>query len=169
MAAEATADADILSFVGGVAASLFASGTFSYTVNSIHNTVEASIQNDAHACTVSGTGVSITANDASTIDSIAIGVSVAGLAAGGAAVADNYIGTSSNTDNTVEATIEDATVTSTSGDISVTANSTGLIRSVAAGISGAGGVAIQASITDNEIYTKTQASITTPPSRRRAR
>ncbi len=168
VSASAVSNARVLAFVAGAAISGGAAGNLSATINDIHNTVEAAIENDgATACSVnagvlsSSTSASVTvsASDTSTIDSIAIGLSAAGLVGAGAATADNYIGSLSGQPNTVEATISNATVTS-GGATDVTATSTEIIRSVAAGISGAGGVAGQASITDNEIESIVQASVT---------
>ena len=168
VSASAVSNAQVLSFVAGAAISGGAAGNLSATINDIHNTVEAAIENDgARACSVnagvlsSSTSASVTvsASDTSTIDAIAIGLSAGGLLGAGAATADNYIGSLSGQPNTVEATIANSTVIS-GGATDVTATSTEIIRSVAAGISGAGGVAGQASITDNEIDSTVEASVT---------
>ncbi len=159
--ATALSDAGILSFVGGVAVSGGVSGNLSDTINHVHNTITASIENDgATHSTVNAGGlsgstsaaVSLSAADTSTIDSIAIGLSASLFGAIGASTAFNHIG------NTVEATIAESTVTS-GGATDVTATSSDVIRSLAAGLSGAGGVAGQASVTSNTIGSTTEASI----------
>ena len=103
--------------------------------------------------------VTVSASDTSTIDAIAIGLSAGGLLGAGAATADNYIGSLSGQPNTVEATIANSTVIS-GGATDITATSTEIIRSVAAGISGAGGVAGQASSHGNAIDSTVEASVT---------
>ena len=119
MSATATSSANILSFVGGVAVAGIASGDISYTWNHIHNTVEAYEVNDgATASSITAANVTISASDASTIDSTAIGLAASIYASAGAAIADNSIG------NTVEAAIIDSTVAATPA-VNVEATSSG--------------------------------------------
>lgn len=141
----ALSDSDVYSIVCGAAASLVGSAGLSLAVNTIHNTVDASITNGAH---VNATGdITLTASDSSTIDSIAVGVTAALGGAAGAAVAVNTIG------NNVQTAITDATVTSTgtAGDISLVSQSIPVIRSYAAGAAISGGFSGQASVTTNMV------------------
>ena len=92
------------------------------------------------------------AEDASTINSIAVGLAASIYGAAGAAMADN------NITNTVEASISNSTV-GASSSVDVDATSSEIIRSIAAGIAGALGVAAQASVTDNELGSTTKAFI----------
>ena len=136
---DALSNASILSFVGGVAVSGLASVTLSLTINDIHNTVQASILNSGAPSYVSsgipnasGTGeIDLTATDTSKIDSIAIGLSGSLLGAARCGYRQNFIGTQTT------ASIEGSTAISDS-TVSVSARSTAIIRSFAAGIAGAG-------------------------------
>lgn len=138
-------EADILSFVGGVAGSGLAAAQLSLTINEIENTISASIVNDdAGASTVTAGSVSLSATDASSIDSVAMGLSAAGFAAGGAAASKNLIA------NEVSATISGSEVTAT-GAVSLEAESSDIIRSYAIGVAGAGLGAASASLTLNDL------------------
>ena len=161
VSATALSSATVLSFVGGIAVSGGVSGNLSYTINHVHNTVIASIEKETgtvssvNAGGLSGSAsaaVTVSAADASTIDSIAIGLSASAFGAIGAATAYNHI------NNTVDATVAQSTVAS-GGATDVTAASSEVIRSLAAGLSGAGGVAGQASVTSNNIGSTTEASV----------
>jgi len=141
----ATSEADILSFVGGVAGSGLAAAQLSLTINEIENTISASIvDDDAGASTVTAGSLTLSATDASTIDSVAMGLSSAGFAAGGAAVSKNIIA------NEVSATISGSGVTAT-GAVSLGAESSDIIRSYAIGVAGAGLGAANASLTLNDL------------------
>ncbi len=141
----AASEADILSFVGGVAGSGLAAAQLSLTVNEIENTISASIVNDdAGASTVTAGSLSLSATDASTIDSVAMGLSAAGFAAGGAAASKNLIA------NEVSATISGSEVTAT-GAVSLVAESSDIIRSYAIGVAGSGLGAANASLTLNDL------------------
>ena len=159
--ASAVENASILSFVGGVAVSGVGSATLSLTLNHIDNAVEVSIGNSVGAGATVDAGVfnagargaiSLTATDTSTIDSIAIGLSASALGAAGAAVAKNTV------DNDVSAGIIDSIVSS-DWTITLDAVSVAVIRSLAAGLAGAGLAAGQASVTLNEIRNTTSATI----------
>lgn len=141
----AASEADILSFVGGVAGSGLAAAQLSLTINEIENTISASIvDDDAGASTVTAGSLSLSATDASTIDSVAMGLSAAGFAAGGAAVSKNLIA------NEVSATISGSEVTAT-GAVSLVAESSDIIRSYAIGVAGSGLGAASASLTLNDL------------------
>jgi len=141
----AASEADILSFVGGVAGSGLAAAQLSLTINEIENTISASIVDDAGgASTVTAGALSLSATDASTIDSVAMGLSAAGFVAGGAAASKNLIA------NEVSATISGSEVTAT-GAVSLVAESSDIIRSYAIGVAGAGLGAANASLTLNDL------------------
>ncbi|MBV1719790.1 MAG: hypothetical protein KMY51_07260 [Desulfomicrobium sp.] len=142
----ATSGADILSFVGGVAGSGLVAAQLSLSINEIENTIRASIvDDDAGSSTVTARALILSATDASTIDSVAIGLSASGFAAGGAAVSKNLIA------NEVSATIAGSAVTATTGAVSLEAESSDIIRSYAIGVAGAGLGAANASLTLNDL------------------
>ena len=149
----AHSDADIFSFAGGVAVSGIAAGQLSLAVNYIKNMIEASIADvDGPLSIDAGGSVILSADDTSTIDSISIGLAAAGGGAAGAAVSKNFIG------NTVLAEIAGSMVESDSL-VSVMASTSPVIRSFAAGVAAALGLAGNASVTKNEIRNKTKARI----------
>ncbi|HET57378.1 MAG TPA: hypothetical protein ENN35_02925, partial [Deltaproteobacteria bacterium] len=149
MSLAALSDADIFSFSGGVAASGVVSAQVSTSINTIQNEVTAAVS----SADISAGGLSLTARDLSTMDSVAVGVSGSGVAAAGAAVSKNLI------DNTVAATIDYSTIDAGAGGVSLFAESPALIRSFAAGIAGSGFAGGQASVTLNEISNAITASI----------
>jgi hypothetical protein len=150
----ATSEADILSFVGGVAGSGLVAAQLSLTINEIENTISAAIvADDAGASTVTAGSLSLSATDESTIDSVAMGLAASGFAAGGAAVSKNLIA------NDVTAGITGSGVDS-SGAVSLEARSSDIIRSYAIGVAGAGLGAANASLTLNDMGNTVTASVT---------
>ncbi|MFY9853591.1 MAG: hypothetical protein WAK26_06920, partial [Terracidiphilus sp.] len=91
----ALSEASVNSFVGGVSASVAAAAGLSFAYNDIHNTVDASILRGANVH--SDHDIDLTATDASSIESMAIAVSVAGLGAAGAAASVNTVANDVNT------------------------------------------------------------------------
>ncbi len=97
--------------------------------------------------------VSLTANDTSTIRSLAGGVAGAGSTAIGAAVAGNKIA------NTVDVCIEQANVVSSGGNVELDANSTAKVITLTVGGAGAGTFALGGSASLNEISNSLDAHI----------
>ena len=148
--ASAISDADLFSFVGGVAVSGLASAGLSLAKNDISNTVDASIIDSTN---VSATGaIELTAADNSTVDSIAVGIAASLGGALSPAVSINTIG------NDVTVAIDDSTV-STGGNIALAAQSMPTIRSFAAGVVISGGLSGQASVSSNTIKNTIDAEI----------
>ena len=105
--------------VGGAGAQTFAAGG-SVSVNEIANTVETEVENGA---SVTGIGaVTIQASDQSSI------IVVAGAGAGAQTAAIGASAASAQLDNTIKANVDDATVTSNTGDVSVLAAPTGQVK-----------------------------------------
>jgi hypothetical protein len=149
----ATSEADILSFVGGVAGSGLVAAQLSLTINEIENTIRASIvDDDAGGSTVTAGSLSLSAVDASTIDSVAMGLAASGFAAGGAAVSKNLIA------NEVSTEISGSDVIS-SGAVSLDTRTSDIIRSYAIGVAGAGLGAANASLTLNDVGNTVTARI----------
>ncbi|MFB3076870.1 MAG: beta strand repeat-containing protein, partial [Lysobacterales bacterium] len=157
--------------VAGAGAGNFAAGA-AISLNWLKNTVEAYIANDS---TVTASGdIKVAASDDTDIISVAIGVAGAGTAAAGAAVSFNFIGGDpgdpSRTDTPVDdaspntgvvrAYIDNSTVTSTAGAVSVLANTDARIINITVGGAGAGTVAIAGSFSINFIKTEVDAAIT---------
>ena len=128
--------------VGGAGAGTFALGG-SVTVNNIRTQVLAYISNNSTIKTQQN--ISISANNNSSISSLAGQVSAAGTAAVGAAVAVN------NSSSNIKAYISDSSLTSSAGQVKVSANDTSTIKSLSAGASVAGEVAITGSVSVNNI------------------
>ena len=160
----AQAEADILSYVGGVAAAGVVSAQVSYGVNDISNSVTSTVQS---AQLTAVDAVTIKAQDLSTINTLTIGLSAAGGGAIGAAVAENDIA------NHTEASLNTATVESTTGSVSVISESKATISSLAAGLSGsllASGSgsktknilagSIVSSVTDSSVFAAGSVSVT---------
>jgi len=132
---------------GGAGAGDYALGG-SVTVNDIDNTIDAYITNSY----VEGVKeVIISATDSGLIESLAGTVTGAGTATLGAAVATNDIA------NDVRAYVENSTVISTTDNVSITASSANTIKSLSAGISGAGTAAISGAVSLNKIGGETNA------------
>src|SRR5208283_4322728 len=130
----------------GVAGSGAGAGLLSLSANVIADTVKAGIMDEtiAHSDTGSAVktagAVTISAEDSSTIDAIAFGVSGSGGAAIGAALSANVI------TNKIETFITGSTLgtgSSPVSSLSMTAESSAVIRSVTLGVSGSGGFALQ--------------------------
>nr|WP_293778378.1 DUF4347 domain-containing protein [uncultured Oxalicibacterium sp.] len=149
LSATSNATIEALSIGGAVAASgggaagvsVAAAGSGSY--NEILNTVSASIKNSNGTKSVSASGISLSASDSSTIRAYGGGLAVAGSGGGaagvgvslGIAAATNKIG------NTIDATIDNADVTSTAGNLSLSAVSGATVEAITVGgaIAGTGG------------------------------
>ena len=156
----ATNDANILGLTVGVAASGIGSGLLSLSGNVVTNTTRAAISatkdedgNVLQGSDVSaGGGITLSALDESEINSVAVGVSATGGGAVGAAVAANII------TNTTETEVSDSGV-ETSGSLVLDADSSSIIRTLAVGVSGSGGFAVQVTALGNEINNDTSAII----------
>ena len=98
--------------------------------------------------------VTLTATDSSEIDALSFGVAGTGGAAGGITISVNTV------TNTIDAAITGSTVASTSGALTMDAHSSEIIRSLALGISGSGGLAIQVTAMGNAISNHVLAQIT---------
>ncbi|UCD79969.1 MAG: LEPR-XLL domain-containing protein, partial [Desulfobacterales bacterium] len=134
------AGAEKLALAGGVA------------LNFIESTIDAHVSNSPDI-TVSGS-ISVLATDISTIRSLAGSVAGAGKTALGASVGYNDI------ENDIKAYIAQSNVTSSLGDISVTAGESATVTSIAAGGYGAGKWAVGGSVSINEMANTTKAYIT---------
>ena len=149
----AESGASVISFSTGVAGSGAVSVLVSLSGNVITNTMKAAVVNDGAVSDVhSGGAVSISAKDTSTIDAIAIGVSGTGGVAVGVALAANVIS------NSVEATITGSTL-DTGAALAIIAQESAIIRTLAIGVSGSGGVAVQVTAMGNSITNKSLATI----------
>src|SRR5208283_1024323 len=128
-------ESTILGFTTGVAASGAGAGLLSLTANVITNTTEAGIvdetigQTDTHSTVQAAGSVTISAQDTSSIEAIAIGVSGTGGGAIGLAVAGNVIA------NKIQTFITGSTLSSTNSTISMSSVSSAVIRSLAIGVS----------------------------------
>src|SRR5208283_386720 len=144
-------ESTILGFTTGVAASGAGAGLLSLTANVITNTTEAGIvdetigQTDTHSTVQAAGSVTISAQDTSSIDAIAIGVSGTGGGAIGLAVAGNVIA------NKIQTFITGSTLSSTNSTISMSSVSSAVIRSLAIGVSGSGLFAVQLTVMGNSI------------------
>ncbi|TFH17573.1 MAG: hypothetical protein E4H02_02555, partial [Lentisphaerales bacterium] len=152
---DAESGAVIQSFVGGVAFSGIVAAQLSLSLNDVTKTVEASIVNSGATRSNINTGgaVTLTARDASTVDSVAIGLAASGGGAAGAAVSKNTIR------NTIRAAVTQSDMI-VGGLLSLTSESASIIRSVAAGIGAAGSAAGNASLTLNDIVNTVEATVT---------
>jgi len=136
--------------VGGAGAGAFALGG-SVSLDKIRNVLNADITNLA---SVSGAGaISVTVTDTPSILSLAGGVSGAGAAAIGAALATNDIG------DAVFAFIDNSTVTSTNSSVTVSAVSRSSLETFSVGGSGAASFALGGSVSLNEISSAIEAEI----------
>ena len=162
VAVQATSDLDAVAvaFEGAGAKSYALGGAV--IVNYVGDTTDAYVDGSS---VTADSGVSVIASDTSTLDNgagnvdIAIGSATTGSAALGAAVSINYI------TNTVDATIDDADVTS-SGDVDVTANSDETIVAITAGLGGVSSstvgqfsIGAEGSGSGNWVYDSTEALI----------
>ncbi len=150
---------------GGVSVS--GTGTGVIASNSTTNTIEASITGGSDVNT--GDNVTLSATDQSAIDATLVAASVAASGSGGAAInvslavstADNKFGT------VTRAAIEGSDVTSTGGDVSLDALSTGSLTAFGVGVAvsagGAGGFTLNGtaagSIADTTTTNVTEAVI----------
>ncbi len=141
-----TVDADLRGEIESVAASGGAGGTGaatgSFTTNEITASVKAQTLNLTQS--TSGGAFAVSADNDADILSVAGTVSGGGTAAAGVAVSVNAIG------GDVTALVTDSTLRAT-GAVTVDATSSGLIKSVAAGVSGGGTAALSGSNTTNAI------------------
>jgi hypothetical protein len=103
---DAESDSTILGFSAGVAGAGGAAGVLSLSANTITNTIEALVTTDSGGTpsSVAASGdASVTAEDSSTIDAIAFGISGSGGGSYGAAICTNVIA------NTTKAEINGST------------------------------------------------------------
>ena len=169
-------DALALSIAGAVAASSSSTagalaGAGVAAVNTIGNTVQASIRNGSRVTSTGDGGLSLSAEDASTIHTDAIGASISiGASSGGnaGAIAIGISVSLNDIDNDVLAQVDQSSVTADIGDIEMTASEDAGIFSVAVAasvsvgasnqsalaISGGGAVAL------NSIRSRANVSIT---------
>ncbi|HET57765.1 MAG TPA: hypothetical protein ENN35_04900, partial [Deltaproteobacteria bacterium] len=159
----ATEDADIYGFAGGVAAA--AVGVqLSLAANVITNTTEASINDrvfnedgsiDESAAAPSSVtaddDVWLSALDTSTIDAVAFGLAFGGVAVGGVLSANVIT-------NDIATAVENSTVDA-GGLMSLSAESSAVIRSLNLGVSGAAGVAVTVNAMGNTITNSVTADI----------
>jgi hypothetical protein len=154
----AKSDADILGLTLGVAASGQGAGMLSLSANVITNTTRAAIVGQEIADTMvrsdvdADDAITLSANDSSEINTLAIGVSASGSGAVGAALAANVIV------NTVAAEIGDSDV-DTDASLAMTADSSAIIRTAAVGVSASGTVAVQLTVMGNVIANDVSATI----------
>ncbi len=98
--------------------------------------------------------VSISAKDTSVVDALSFGVSGTGGVAVGVAISTNVIA------NTIETAVSGSTLDATAGGIDLTSESSAVIRALAIGVSGSGGVAVQVTAMGNAIANTVKARIT---------
>jgi hypothetical protein len=148
---EALSNADIMAFAGGVAASGATAVQMSATVNTIINTISATIENNADVDAVGS--VLLIANDSSKIDSLGFGVAASGMGgAAGMAIAGNAVG------NTITTAISNSNVDA-GGDVSLDSSSSSIIRMLALGVSASGDFAAQFTVVGNLVTNTVTADI----------
>lgn len=136
---------------GGSGAGTFSLGG-SVSTNEIDNTTDAHISVGSD---VGATGnISLASTDTSTIESLAGTVSGAGSTSIGAAVATNDIG------NVTKAYVDDSDLSSSEDAVAISAESTAVIKSLSAGISGSGTASITGAVSHNIIDNTTSARVT---------
>ena len=147
-------DAEIWTLSVGAAGGKKTTIAGSVSVNQIRNTVDAHISNNSN---IDATGnVIVSAKDDSLIKSLAgqVSISFSGTAIG-AAVGVNIIS------NTVKAYIDNSyVITSSAGNLSVTADEVATIHSISAGASGGNKMAIGGSVSVNILTNTSNAFIT---------
>ncbi len=155
----ATLDADaktkstIFSFTGGVAASGGAAVQVTLAGNVVANSTRALIENAGGIHRVeAGGGVTLSAEDTSSIDALAFGVAGSGGGAVGTALAANVI------TNTIETAIRNSTVT-TGGGLGMRSESSAVIRALALGVSAGAGFAVQVSALGNAVANTVTSTI----------
>jgi hypothetical protein len=153
-APEVVVDADMRGEIKSVAASGAASSGASVNGSFTTNQLTASVKAQATSVTqaTDGGAFTVSADNDSEIFSLAGTISGSGSAAIGAAVAVNEMG------GDVTARVADSTLRAT-GALGVTATSSGTIKSVAAGMSGGGTVALAGSNTTNAITSQVLAQV----------
>ncbi|TXI74221.1 MAG: leukotoxin LktA family filamentous adhesin [Limnohabitans sp.] len=141
-----TVDADLRGKIESVAASGGAGGTGAATGSFTTNELNASVKAQALSVTQSANGgaFAVSADNDADILSVAGTVSGGGTAAAGVAVSVNEIG------GDVTAQMADSTLRAT-GAVTVDATSSGLVKSVAAGVAAGGTAAMAGSNTTNAI------------------
>ncbi len=141
-----TVDADLRGEIESVAASGGAGGTGAATGSFTTNELNASVQAQVSGVTQSTNGgaFAVSADNDADILSVAGTVSGGGTAAAGVAVSVNEMG------GDVTAKVADSTLRAT-GAVTVDATSSGLVKSVAAGVAGGGTAALAGSNTTNAI------------------
>ncbi|MUG94706.1 DUF4347 domain-containing protein [Scytonema sp. UIC 10036] len=121
----------------------------SVSLNYINNKVRANITNNANVTTTGA--ISLKAEDTSTIRSLAGALAVADKVAVGASIAYNDIG------NTVVASVDNATVLSMRGEVTLNAESNATIETISAGGAGADTFALGGSISINDINNQVES------------
>jgi hypothetical protein len=144
----------ILGLSVGVAASGSAAVLLSLTANVIADTTRASIQGtDLDRSFIdAGGAITLDASDASEINTVAVGVSGTGGGAVGVAMAANVI------TNSVETLVGDTDLESGS-TLSLTSDSSAIIRALAVGVSASGGFAVQLTAMGNVVADTATAHI----------
>ena len=153
-AAAVAVDADLRGEIKSVAASGAADGVASVNGSFTTNQLTASVKAQAVSVlqVTNGGAFSVTADNDSDVFSLAGTISGSGGAAVGAAVAVNEIG------GDVTARVASSTVRAP-GQVDVQATSSGAIKSVAAGMSGGGSVALAGSNTTNALTSTVLAQL----------
>ncbi|MDZ7965043.1 MAG: DUF4347 domain-containing protein [Nostoc sp. DedSLP03] len=149
LAANSTSTIKSLS-ASGAATTGTAAVSGSFSINIIGGGTQAYI---THGSNVAGTGINLSANNNSTIQSLAGNIAGGGTAAVGISLAVNDL------DNTISTYIENSSVTASNNQVSLTATSTASIESIAVGGAGAGTAAVGGSVSVNIINTITDAHI----------
>ena len=138
-----------LTFAGAGAGKLAVGAALS--VNTINNTIAARITN---ASTILANGdVVLSAIDKSVIDALALGAAGSGGVGVGVAVSANVI------TNGISTVISGSTVTSSAGDVTLTATSSSIIRALGIGASGSGDVAVAVSALGNAVTNSVTSTI----------
>ena len=134
-------DGKITSLAIGAAGSKDVAIGGALSINDIMNTVDAEVSDSS----ISNTGdLTISSTDTSSIDALAFGGAEAGGVAGGIAISANVI------TNTINSEINNATVVS-GGDVSVTSESSEIIRALAIGVTHSSSTAVSISALGNGI------------------
>jgi hypothetical protein len=132
--------------IGGSGSGNFALGG-GVAINTINNPVLASVRNKSQVTV--DRNITLETTDNSTIQALGGGVAGSGQAAFGAAVVKNLIG--NDAARGIQASIDNATVTSNQGAIAIKAQSSAKIETIGVGGSGAGNFALGGSVVLNDI------------------
>ncbi len=152
-----TLESESLAKILGISVDISGSGAVAVSpaisANVIADTTEALIVNNGgiQSNVSAGGTVTMTALDSSEIDAISLNVAGTGAVAVGVSLSGNVIA------NTVEAEITDSNVTA--GGLSMTAEASEIIRSLAVGVAGSGAVAVQVTAIGNVIADQVLAQV----------